>query len=153
MTRRVGMPRILKRAAVEPLASTSSLPTLTRPLYSSAIESMVGARARQGAHHAAQKSTSTGVLAFTTSDSKLVSVISTVFAPMKPPEKFYPSFWEARRAMSLDRLLSQRCRSSGRRSLQRDHPVHRRSSAQSSLSCVAGAASVVDRGHRDGCYR
>src|SRR5207253_9140466 len=88
MTRRVGMPRILKRAAVEPLASTSSLPTLTRPLYSSAIESMVGARARQGAHHAAQKSTSTGVLAFTTSDSKLVSVISTVFAPMNPPKKF-----------------------------------------------------------------
>src|SRR5262245_44773958 len=88
MTRRVGMPRILKRAAVEPLASTSSLPTLTRPLYSSAIESIVGARARQGAHHAAQKSTSTGVIAFTTSDSKLVSVISTVFAPMNPPKNF-----------------------------------------------------------------
>src|SRR5207247_172404 len=100
MTRRVGMPRILKRAAVEPLASTSSLPTLTRPLYSSAIESMGGARARQGAHHAAQKSTSTGVLAFTTSDSKLVSVISTVFAPMNPPQKIYSSWWEAQKSMT-----------------------------------------------------
>src|ERR1044071_1855120 len=91
MTRSVGIPRISYRAAVEPLESTSSLPTFTRPLYSSAIESMVGDRARQGAHHAAQKSTSTGVLAFTTSDSKLVSVISTVFAPMNPPKKFYSS--------------------------------------------------------------
>src|SRR5207237_4786259 len=71
-----------------PLASTSSFPTLTRPLYSSAMESMVGARARHGAHHAAQKSTSTGVLAFATSDSKLLSVISIVFAPMYPPKKF-----------------------------------------------------------------
>src|SRR6185369_13213179 len=87
MTRRVGMPRMLKRAAVEPLASTSSLPTFTRPLYSSAIASTVGARARHGAHHAAQKSTSTGVLDFSTSDSKLVSVISIVLAPMNPPEK------------------------------------------------------------------
>src|SRR5215470_14276838 len=92
ITRSVGMPRMLKGAAVEPLESTSSLPTFTRPLYSSAIESMVGARARHGAHHAAQKSTSTGVLDFTTSDSKLLSVISTVFAPMESsPKKFYSS--------------------------------------------------------------
>src|SRR6516165_12230111 len=83
------MPRILNRAAVEPFASTSSLPTLTRPLYSSAIASTVGARARHGAHHAAQKSTRTGVLDFATSDSKFVSVISIVLAPMFPPEKFY----------------------------------------------------------------
>src|SRR5215813_7204927 len=89
MTRRVGIPRILKRAAVEPFASTSSLPTFTRPLYSSAIASTVGERARQGAHHAAQKSTSTGVFDFATSDSKFVSVISIVLAPMYPPEKFY----------------------------------------------------------------
>src|SRR5205814_4308225 len=91
MTRRVGIPRILKRAAVEPFASTSSLPTLTRPLYSVAMESMVGAKARHGAHQAAQKSTSTGVLDFTTSDSKLESVISIVFSPMNPPQKFYSS--------------------------------------------------------------
>src|SRR5438876_9362893 len=89
MTRRVGMPRTLKRAAVEPLASTSSLPTLTRPLYSSAIASTVGAIARHGAHQAAQKSTRTVVLDFTTSDSKFASVISIVLAPMNPPEKFY----------------------------------------------------------------
>src|SRR5215831_3375724 len=100
ITRSVGMPRILKRAAVEPFASTSSLPTLTRPLYSSAIESMVGARARHGAHHAAQKSTNTGVLDFTTSDSKLLSVISTVFAPMNPPQKrFYSSRGEVEMSM------------------------------------------------------
>src|SRR6266699_2541385 len=89
MTRRVGMPRILKRAAVAPFASTSSLPTLTRPLYSSAMASTVGAIARHGAHQAAQKSTKTGVLDFTTSDSKFASVISIVLAPMNPPEKFY----------------------------------------------------------------
>src|SRR6266571_4744041 len=89
VTRRVGMPRILKRAAVAPFASTSSLPTLTRPLYSSAMASTVGAIARHGAHQAAQKSTKTGVLDFTTSDSKFVSVISIVLAPMNPPEKFY----------------------------------------------------------------
>src|SRR3989449_2710342 len=88
MTSSVGIPRILKRAAVEPFASTSSLPTLTRPLYSTAMESMVGASARHGAHHAAQKSTSTGVVDFTTSDSKLESVISTVFSPMNPPKNF-----------------------------------------------------------------
>src|SRR5206468_5700839 len=91
MTSSVGIPRILKRAAVEPFASTSSLPTLTRPLYSAAMESTVGASARHGAHHAAQKSTSTGVVDFTTSDSKLESVISTVFSPMSPPKKFYSS--------------------------------------------------------------
>src|SRR5215831_15051259 len=87
MTRRVGIPRMLNRAAVEPLASTSSLPTFTRPLYSSAIASTVGARARHGAHHAAQKSTRTGVLDLATSDSKFVSVISIVLAPMYPPRK------------------------------------------------------------------
>ena len=59
------MPRTLKRVPVAMWASTSSLPTLTRPLYSSAIASMVGAIARHGAHHAAQKSTKTGVLDFT----------------------------------------------------------------------------------------
>src|SRR5438552_17161745 len=91
MSSSVGIPRLLKRAAVEPFASTSSLPTLTRPLYSAAMESTVGASARHGAHHAAQKSTSTGVVDFTTSDSKLESVISTVFSPMNPPGKFYSS--------------------------------------------------------------
>src|SRR5215467_6795206 len=87
MTRRVGMPRTLNRAAVEAFASTSSLPTLTRPLYSSAIASTVGAIARHGAHQAAQKSTKTGVLDFRTSFSKLSSVISIVLAPMYPPKK------------------------------------------------------------------
>src|SRR5437899_12471223 len=100
------MQRILKRAAVEQLASTSSLSTLKRPLYSSAMESMVGARARHGAHHAAQKSTSTGVLAFTTSDSKLVSVISIVFAPMNPPEKIYSSWGEGEKSNKEEKKLT-----------------------------------------------
>src|SRR5215510_14235345 len=87
MTRRVGIPRTWNFAAVAPFASTSSLPTLTRPLYSSAIASTVGAIARHGAHQAAQKSTRTGVPDFTTSVSKLSSVISIVLAPMYPPKK------------------------------------------------------------------
>src|SRR5437899_6049744 len=99
MTSSVGIPRMLKRAAVEPFASTSSLPTLTRPLYSAAMESTVGASARHGAHHAAQKSTSTGVVDFTTSDSKLESVISRVFSPMKPPKKFYSSREESQKSI------------------------------------------------------
>jgi len=60
---------------------------LTRPLYSSAIESMVGARARQGAHHAAQKIPARVLLAF----QPLIQSWyrdPTVFAPMNPPEKF-----------------------------------------------------------------
>src|SRR6185295_8904175 len=87
-TSRVGMPRTLKREPVARFASTSSFPTFTRPLYSSAIASIVGAIARHGAHQAAQKSTRTGVFDFTTSDSKLPSVISIVLAPMSPPKKF-----------------------------------------------------------------
>src|SRR5262244_3044033 len=83
------MPRTLKRAPVAPFASTSSLPTLTRPLYSSATASTAGAIARHGAHQAAQKSTKTGVLDFRTPRSKLLSVISIVLAPMNPPKKFY----------------------------------------------------------------
>src|SRR5437870_1249079 len=102
MTRRVGMPRILKRAAVDRFASTSSLPTLTRPLYSSAMASTVGAIARHGAHQAAQKSTKTGVLDFTTSVSKLLSVISIVFAPMNPPKKILHYHVNVRRRLFFD---------------------------------------------------
>src|SRR5690242_15838066 len=69
---------------VVPFASTSIFPTFTRPVNSSAIASTVGASARQGAHHAAQKSIRTGTGDFRTSVSKLESVISTVLAPMVP---------------------------------------------------------------------
>ena len=45
-----------------------------------AMASMVGVSMRQGMHHSAQKSTSTGTGLFRTSDSKLASVNSRVLA-------------------------------------------------------------------------
>src|SRR5262249_35025298 len=54
-----GMPRIWNLNAVFGLSSTFSLPMVTRPAYSLASASMVGASRLQGPHHSAQKSTST----------------------------------------------------------------------------------------------
>src|SRR5947199_1282028 len=125
MTSSVGIPRILKRAAVEPFASTSSLPTLTRPLYSAAMESTVGASARHGAHHAAQKSTSTGVVDFTTSVSKLESVISRVFSPMNPPKKFYSSCEESPKSIGGGIMQTFLC------------PAREREISKSDESCIS----------------
>src|SRR3712207_5132961 len=58
----------------------SHLPTRTLPAYSSASASTWGAMARQGAHHTAQKSTSTGSFEPRISDWKLLSVTSRTFA-------------------------------------------------------------------------
>src|SRR5438067_1535061 len=66
--------------AISLLSSVLSLPTLTLPWNWSAILSMVGARARQGPHHTAQKSTSTGLSLLTTSCSQLAVVSSTTLA-------------------------------------------------------------------------
>src|ERR1035438_1228155 len=66
---------------VAPLRSTSILPNVTLPLYSPASSSTMGAIARQGPHQAAQKSTSTGLSDFSTSESKFASVTSTVAWP------------------------------------------------------------------------
>src|SRR5687767_6636670 len=60
--------------------STSIFATLSRPLYSSARASTVGAICLQGPHHTAQKSTSVGTSDLRTSDSKLASVSSLTFA-------------------------------------------------------------------------
>src|SRR5215813_2182829 len=57
-------------------SSTFSLTTLALPWYSSATDSTVGESIRQGAHHEAQKSTSTGWDDFKTSLSKFVSLTS-----------------------------------------------------------------------------
>src|SRR5262249_42722413 len=54
-----GMPRIWNLNAVFGFSSTFSLPMVTRPAYSVASASMVGASRLQGPHHSAQKSTNT----------------------------------------------------------------------------------------------
>src|SRR6202795_1034669 len=63
---------------VAALRSTSILTTLTLPLYSPASSSTIGAIARQGPHHAAQKSINTGLSDFNTLESKLASVTSAM---------------------------------------------------------------------------
>src|ERR1022692_2220614 len=74
---------------VAPLRSTSILPNVTLPLYSPASSSTIGAMARQGPHQAAQKSSSTGLSDFNTSESKLASVTSTrALLAIHPPD-----FW------------------------------------------------------------
>src|SRR6516164_4863635 len=60
-------------AAVCGFSSTLSLTIFTLPLSVPAISSSAGAIMRQGPHHSAQKSTTTGPVAFNTSDSKVVS--------------------------------------------------------------------------------
>src|SRR5882762_7430616 len=62
--------------AVDGLSSTFSFTTARLPEYCSAIASTVGDIIRQGAHQAAQKSTSTGFSDFRTSCSKELSVTS-----------------------------------------------------------------------------
>src|SRR6266446_1324223 len=73
---KVGMPLIPYVAAVDGLSSTFIFTTATLPEYCSAIASTVGDNIRQGAHQAAQKSTSTGFSDFRTSCSKDLSVTS-----------------------------------------------------------------------------
>src|SRR5581483_5418603 len=58
--RTAGMPWIPIAWAMPGLASTSTLARIQEPFASSANASRTGPRARQGAHHAAQKSTTTG---------------------------------------------------------------------------------------------
>ena len=52
-TMSVGIERMPYADARRVLASTSSLATLTRPLYAVAIRSITGASARQGPHQSA----------------------------------------------------------------------------------------------------
>ncbi len=63
--------------ATSPDSSTSSFTTLSLPAYSLASASTVGATARQGPHHAAQKSTSTGNGDWRTSVAKFALVTAS----------------------------------------------------------------------------
>src|SRR3974377_717886 len=60
-------------AAVCGFSSTLSLTTFTFGPSEPAISSSAGAMLRQGPHHSAQKSTTTGLVAFNTSDSNVLS--------------------------------------------------------------------------------
>src|SRR5262245_46586502 len=60
-------------AAVWGFSSTLSFTILTLPLSVPAISSSAGAIMRHGPHHSAQKSTTTGSVAFNTSESKVAS--------------------------------------------------------------------------------
>src|SRR5262245_43940969 len=69
----VGMDWMLYFAAVCGFSSTLSLTIFTFSPSEPAISSSAGAIIRQGPHHSAQKSTTTGLVAFNTSDSKVAS--------------------------------------------------------------------------------
>src|SRR5690606_8192719 len=75
-TKTVGMLRTPYFAANSWFASTSTLPTIALPSYSSLICSMIGPTILHGPHQAAQKSTNTGLLLFNTVSSNVASVIS-----------------------------------------------------------------------------
>lgn len=70
----VGTLRIPKRVVKSEFSSTSHFPTLTRPSYSTANSSIIGAIFLQGPHQVAEKSTTRGKPAFN-SLSKFASVI------------------------------------------------------------------------------
>src|SRR5208337_3193266 len=72
---KVGTDWMPYRAARAGLVSTLTLATFTWPACSVAISSSKGAIILHGPHHSAQKSTRTGWLDWTTSLSKLVSLI------------------------------------------------------------------------------
>src|SRR5262249_37909711 len=85
--RSVGIERIPYAAAVSGVWSMSSLATSARPSNCSAIDSIVGARARQGGHHGAQKSTRIGLaprlmMAWNVaSPSSLTCLVNMVWSP------------------------------------------------------------------------
>src|SRR5215217_9085633 len=69
----VGIERTPYLTVVEGFSSTLSLTIFTLPWSSDESSSRTGAIARQGPHHSAQKSTSTGSLDESTSSPKLAS--------------------------------------------------------------------------------
>src|SRR5687768_4937470 len=70
MTTKFGMPVTPKRAAIWGWLSVSTFSTTARPLMLAAVFATSGAAMRQGPHHAAQKSTSTGTVALAVTSSK-----------------------------------------------------------------------------------
>src|SRR4029077_18084503 len=78
----VGIDMMPYLAAVPGFSSTLSLTILTLPSSDLEISSSAGAIMRQGPHHSAQKSTTTGPLALITSLSNVASVtLSTIGIP------------------------------------------------------------------------
>src|SRR5271166_58385 len=77
---KVGIDMMPNLAAVLGFSSTLSLTILTLPLSDLEISSKAGAIMRQGPHHSAQKSTTTGSLALSTSLSKVASVVLSTMA-------------------------------------------------------------------------
>src|SRR5205807_6989116 len=84
---RVGMLITLYFAATPPFSSTSSLTTLSLPVYSPASASTIGAIILHGPHQVAQKSTRTGMGDFSTSLSNACSVTAGVVPAI---ERFLP---------------------------------------------------------------
>src|SRR5271154_325661 len=79
---KVGIDMMPYFAAVPGFSSTLSLTILTLPLSDLEISSRAGEIIRHGPHHSAQKSTTTGPLAFSTSVSNVASVtLSTIGKP------------------------------------------------------------------------
>src|SRR3984885_10648212 len=78
----VGIDMMPYFAATPGFSSTLSLTILTLPLSDLEISSSAGAIILQGPHHSAQKSTTTGSVAFSTSCSNVASVVlSTIGKP------------------------------------------------------------------------
>src|SRR5437764_14023125 len=83
-----GMPLMWNFTASSWFSSTFTLPTFTRPLYSSASSFNEGPIILQGPHHSAQQSSITGVVDDVTSCPKFCSLIVTIFSPaIIPPKK------------------------------------------------------------------
>src|SRR5438128_7461397 len=78
---RVGIDMIPYFCAVAGFSSTLSLTILTLPTIAPAISSSAGAIILHGPHHSAQKSTTTGSAAFSTSVSNVAS--DTLSTPIK----------------------------------------------------------------------
>src|SRR5436305_4984860 len=88
-------------AAVCGFSSTLSLTIFTLAPSEPAISSSAGAIIRQGPHHSAQKSTTTGSVAFNTSDSNVASeTLPTAMAiPRYCLRKRMPNLWTPRRSV------------------------------------------------------
>ena len=76
----VGMLLMPNWAAAAGQSSTFTFATVNLPEFSAAISSTTGVSIRHGAHHVAQKSKRTGVVAFLMNDSKSVSLSSVTCA-------------------------------------------------------------------------
>lgn len=81
----VGIERMAKRAAIACSASVSSLPRRTKGSNFAAAALNAGAICLQGPHHAAQKSTSSGIPLLLRCASKLVAPSVTGWASKRAP--------------------------------------------------------------------